>query len=44
MTPVPFYHPEENCSAADLPPLSEATMAAVRGIYDQRPPAGHHRW
>jgi len=35
----------ENCAAADLPPLSEATMAAVRRIYDQYArPQVHHRW
>ncbi len=27
---------EENCSASDLPPLSEEIMAGVRGIYDRR--------
>ena len=36
---------EENCAAADLPPLSEDTMAAVRRIYDQHArPQVHHRW
>jgi aryl-alcohol dehydrogenase-like predicted oxidoreductase len=36
---------EENCAAADLPPLSEATMAAVRRIYDQYARQQvHHRW
>ena len=36
---------EENCAAADLPPLSEETMAAVRRIYDQHArPQVHHRW
>ena len=36
---------EENCAAADLPPLSEQRMAAVRRIYDQYArPQVHHRW
>ncbi|MEX2092695.1 MAG: aldo/keto reductase [Pirellulales bacterium] len=36
---------EENCAAADLPPLSEATMAAVRRVYDEfARPQVHHRW
>jgi aryl-alcohol dehydrogenase-like predicted oxidoreductase len=36
---------EENCAAADLPPLNEATMAAIRRIYDQYArPQVHHRW
>jgi aryl-alcohol dehydrogenase-like predicted oxidoreductase len=36
---------EENFSAADLPPLSEETMARVRAIYDQRIRAlVHHYW
>jgi aryl-alcohol dehydrogenase-like predicted oxidoreductase len=26
---------DENCAAADLPPLSDAAMAAVRRIYDR---------
>lgn len=35
----------DNCAAADLPPLDEATMAAVRRIYDQYArPQVHHRW
>jgi aryl-alcohol dehydrogenase-like predicted oxidoreductase len=35
----------ENCSAADLPPLSDTTMAAVRRIYDQYArPQVHLRW
>jgi aryl-alcohol dehydrogenase-like predicted oxidoreductase len=36
---------EENCSAADLPPLSDDVMAAVRGVYDRfiRPQV-HYRW
>ena len=36
---------EENCAAADLPPLSDAAMAAVRRIYDQYIRAQvHQRW
>jgi aryl-alcohol dehydrogenase-like predicted oxidoreductase len=36
---------DENCTAADLAPLSEATMSAVRRIYDQYArPQVHHRW
>ena len=27
---------EENCAAADLPAISDETMAAVRRIYDER--------
>lgn len=27
---------EENCAAADLPPLSDETMAAIRSIYDEK--------
>jgi aryl-alcohol dehydrogenase-like predicted oxidoreductase len=35
----------ENCAASDLPALSEAAMAAVRGIYDARiREAVHQRW
>jgi aryl-alcohol dehydrogenase-like predicted oxidoreductase len=35
----------ENCSAADLPSLSEATMTAIRRIYDQYArPRVHQRW
>jgi aryl-alcohol dehydrogenase-like predicted oxidoreductase len=35
----------ENCSAADLPPLSPETMEAVRRVYDQHArPQVHHRW
>ena len=35
----------ENFSAADLPPLSAETMAAVRGIYDRQIRAQvHQRW
>jgi aryl-alcohol dehydrogenase-like predicted oxidoreductase len=36
---------EENCVAADLPPLSVAAMDAIRRIYDERIRAQvHHRW
>ena len=36
---------DENFSAADLPPLSDETMAAVRRIYDQRiRELVHHYW
>lgn len=36
---------EENCSASDLPPLSEVTMAQVRAIYDRQiRPGVHHHW
>jgi aryl-alcohol dehydrogenase-like predicted oxidoreductase len=36
---------EENASAADLPPLSPATMAAVRAIYDRHiRERVHHYW
>jgi aryl-alcohol dehydrogenase-like predicted oxidoreductase len=36
---------EDNCAAADLPPLSPATMEAIRRIYDERIHAHvHHRW
>jgi aryl-alcohol dehydrogenase-like predicted oxidoreductase len=36
---------EENCAAADLPLLGDATMAAVRRIYDRYArPQVHHRW
>lgn len=35
----------DNCAASDLPALSEATMAAVRRIYDERiRPLVHLRW
>jgi aryl-alcohol dehydrogenase-like predicted oxidoreductase len=35
----------DNCSAANLPPLSEGAMAAVGRIYDQYArPQVHHRW
>lgn len=36
---------EDNCAAADLPPLSDAAMAAVRKIYDERiREQVHQRW
>jgi aryl-alcohol dehydrogenase-like predicted oxidoreductase len=36
---------QDNCAASDLPPLSEAAMAAIRGIYDARIREGvHQRW
>jgi aryl-alcohol dehydrogenase-like predicted oxidoreductase len=36
---------EENCAAADLPALSQQTMAAVRAIYDAKiRPLVHQRW
>jgi aryl-alcohol dehydrogenase-like predicted oxidoreductase len=36
---------EDNCRAADLPPLSAETMAQVRAIYEQRiQPQVHHYW
>jgi aryl-alcohol dehydrogenase-like predicted oxidoreductase len=36
---------EENCAAADLPPVAEETMAAIRKIYDTRIRAAvHQRW
>jgi len=35
----------DNAAAADLPPLSEATMAGVRAVYDQRiRPLVHASW
>jgi aryl-alcohol dehydrogenase-like predicted oxidoreductase len=35
----------ENCAAADLPPLTAETMAAIRGIYNARiRPLVHQRW
>ena len=35
----------ENCAAADLPPLSDAAMSAIRELYDNRMrPAVHQRW
>lgn len=36
---------EDNVAAADLPPLSDATMAKVRAIYDRLIyKQAHHRW
>lgn len=36
---------EENCSASDLPPLSDEMMAGVRSIYDRRiRHLVHHYW
>ena len=36
---------EDNILAADLPPLSPATMDAVRGIYDRHIRSQvHHLW
>jgi aryl-alcohol dehydrogenase-like predicted oxidoreductase len=36
---------EENCSASDLPPLSEDSMGHVRAIYDRRiRHLVHHYW
>ena len=36
---------EDNVRAADLPPLSDATMAKVRDIYDRRIRGlVHHYW
>ncbi len=36
---------EDNCAAADLPPLSAATMAEIRSVYEQRiKPLVHHYW
>ena len=36
---------EDNCRAADLPPISDETMAKVREIYEQRiKPQVHHYW
>jgi aryl-alcohol dehydrogenase-like predicted oxidoreductase len=35
----------DNCAASDLPPLSDAAMAAIRAIYNARIRAGvHQRW
>ncbi len=35
----------ENCAASDLPPLSDAAMAAVRELYESRIRAAvHQRW
>lgn len=36
---------DDNCRAADLPPISDETMAKVREIYEQRiKPQVHHYW
>jgi len=36
---------EQNCAAADLPPLTAEQMRAVRDVYDRRiRPIVHHRW
>ena len=36
---------DDNCAAADLPPLSDAAMEAVRRIYDEHIRAQvHYRW
>ncbi len=36
---------EDNCRAADLPPIPDETMAQVRKIYEQRiKPQVHHYW
>lgn len=36
---------EDNAAASDLPPLTDAQMAAIQKIYDQRiRPLVHHRW
>ncbi len=36
---------KENCAAAELPPLPETAMAAVRSLYGSRIREGvHHRW
>ncbi|HEX4415949.1 MAG TPA: aldo/keto reductase [Lacipirellulaceae bacterium] len=36
---------EDNCAAADLPPLDAQTMAAIRRIYDERIRSEvHYRW
>jgi aryl-alcohol dehydrogenase-like predicted oxidoreductase len=36
---------EENCAAADLPPVADATMDAVRRVYNTYARAQvHHRW
>ncbi len=36
---------DDNCAAADLPPLSAQTMAAIRRLYDERIRAEvHYRW
>jgi len=36
---------DDNLAAADLPPVPEATMGALRGVYDRRiRPLVHQRW
>jgi aryl-alcohol dehydrogenase-like predicted oxidoreductase len=36
---------DENCTAADLPPLDDATLAKIRTIYERRiQPHVHQRW
>ena len=36
---------EDNCRAANLPPIPEETMAQVRAIYERRiKPQVHHYW
>jgi aryl-alcohol dehydrogenase-like predicted oxidoreductase len=36
---------EDNCAAADLPPLSPDTMAKIRELYEERiKPLVHHHW
>jgi len=36
---------EDNCNAADLPPLSDDTMTTIRAIYDRHiREQVHHRW
>jgi aryl-alcohol dehydrogenase-like predicted oxidoreductase len=36
---------EQNCAAADLPPLTDEQMRRVRDVYDRRiKPLVHHRW
>ncbi len=36
---------EDNCRAADLPPISDDTMAQVRALYERRiKPQVHHYW
>jgi aryl-alcohol dehydrogenase-like predicted oxidoreductase len=36
---------EENAASADLPALTEETMAALRAIYERRiQPLVHHYW
>jgi aryl-alcohol dehydrogenase-like predicted oxidoreductase len=36
---------EENCAASDLPKLPDATMRAIRDVYDRKiRPLVHNRW